>query len=80
MILLYESTDLVKWNYLGPVVKGDVRETEPFWTGTMWECPNLIDFGEKQALLISAQANPTDHLYAFYFIGRFLEDRFAIES
>ena len=80
MILLYELTDLVKWNYLGPIVKGDVRETEPFWTGTMWECPNLIDFGEKQALLISAQASPTDHLYAFYFMGRFFEDRFALES
>jgi beta-fructofuranosidase len=80
LILLYESRDLQNWKYLRPVLDGDIEQIEPFWTGTMWECPNLLDFGDKQAVIISAQATPIDHLFAFYFTGEFRQDRFHIES
>jgi len=80
LVLLYESHDLRTWSYLHPLLEGDVNQTEPFWTGTMWECPNLIDFGRKQVILISSQATPTDHLFAFYFTGEFREDRFTVEN
>jgi beta-fructofuranosidase len=79
MILLYESNDLINWNYLHPLVKGDVKATDPFWTGTMWECPNLIDFGAKQVLIISAQATSAELMYAFYYMGEFRQDRFQVE-
>ncbi len=79
LVLLYESADLHTWNYLKPLVKGDVNQSEPFWTGTMWECPNMIDFGQKQVLVISAQATATDLLYAFYFSGRFQGEYFNVE-
>lgn len=80
MILLYESHDLRNWTYLHPILEGDVNETKPFWTGTMWECPNLLDFGEKQIITISGQATPTDHLFAFYFTGELRQDRFNVEG
>jgi beta-fructofuranosidase len=80
MILLYESQDLKNWNYLHPIAQGNVQETDLFWTGTMWECPNLIDFGKKQVLLISAQSTPLDHLYVFYFIGEFHDGQFDIKQ
>ncbi|EJN58472.1 sucrose-6-phosphate hydrolase [Halogranum salarium B-1] len=46
--LLYRSEDLREWTYLGPMLTGD-------WEGAghMWECPELLDFGEKQLLHVS---------------------------
>jgi beta-fructofuranosidase len=79
LVLLYESPDLRTWNYLHPLVQGDVNQTEPFWTGTTWECPNLIDFGQKQVLVISTQTSSADLLYAFYYSGTLKGDRFTIE-
>jgi beta-fructofuranosidase len=55
LILLYRSEDLLHWEYLHPLLTGDANQMEPFWTGTMWECPNFIDFGEKRTLIISVQ-------------------------
>ena len=80
LVLLYRSDDLLHWEYLGPILRGDVAQGEPFWTGTMWECPNLLDFGNKQALIISAQATHADLLYAFYVTGVFSPKGFAAES
>lgn len=78
-VLLYRSANLLDWEYAGALLEGDVNQTESFWTGTMWECPNLLDFGRRQALIISVQATPLDHLYAFYVSGRLEGDRFRTE-
>ena len=75
-ILIYHSNDLRQWEYQGIFLGGDALVTEPFWQGTMWECPNLLDFGERQVLLLSVQATPSDHLYAVYFTGRREGNRF----
>lgn len=75
-ILLYYSPDLRQWDYRGIFLGGDVNQTEPFWQGTMWECPNLLDYGRHQALFLSVQATPMDHLYAVYFTGKREGDRF----
>jgi beta-fructofuranosidase len=80
MILLYQSQDLTHWEYLHPLMMGDTSEAEPFWTGTMWECPVLIPAGKKRALLLSMQATPVDHLYAVYYTGRYQEQRFVAET
>jgi len=80
MILLYRSDDLVHWEFLHPLLVGDVSQREPFWTGTMWECPNLLDLGDKRALLISIQATPVDPLYAVYHTGMYQEERFESET
>ncbi|MBI5962326.1 MAG: glycoside hydrolase family 32 protein [Chloroflexi bacterium] len=77
VVLLYRSDDLLNWEYIHPLLAGDVRKKEPFWTGTMWECPNLLTFGEKRALIISIQATPNDLLGAIYFTGTFEADQFS---
>ncbi len=51
--LLYRATDLRQWEYMHPLCVGDVNEREPIWTGRVWECPQLIDLGSAQVLLIS---------------------------
>lgn len=80
MILLYRSDDLVEWEFLHPLIVGDISQGNPFWTGTMWECPNLLDFGEKRVLLISLQATPVDHLYTVYHTGTCRDHTFESEA
>ena len=80
IILLYRSSDLLHWEYLHPFLEGDVSQQEPLWTGTMWECPNLLDFGSKHALIISPQANTFDHLNPIYFLGDWENERFQAEQ
>jgi beta-fructofuranosidase len=76
LILLYRSTDLLNWEYQDVFLRGDAQQTEPFWQGTMWECPNWLDFGDRQALILSLQATPSDPVYAVYFGGRRRGTRF----
>lgn len=79
-ILLYESQDLRDWQYQGIFLGGDSNQMEPFWQGTMWECPNLLDYGERQVLFLSVQATSTDHLYAVYFSGQRVGKRFNAQQ
>ena len=76
MVLLYRSHDLINWEYLHPLMVGDVHKGDPFCTGTMWECPNLLCFGDQHVLLISLQATPIDHLYTVYHTGTCCEQKF----
>ncbi|QFU84708.1 GH32 C-terminal domain-containing protein [Natronorubrum aibiense] len=48
--LLYTSDgdELTDWEYQGPILVGN-----PERDGHMWECPELLDFGERQLLHIS---------------------------
>ncbi|WP_265112232.1 GH32 C-terminal domain-containing protein [Halosolutus halophilus] len=47
--LLYTSDgDMTDWEYRGPILVGD-----PERDGAMWECPELLDFGESQLLHVS---------------------------
>jgi beta-fructofuranosidase len=66
--LLYVSTDLREWEYRGPILTGD-HDTE----GTVWECPELLDFGEKQLLHVS---NYED---VVYFLGTYESGEFTVE-
>jgi beta-fructofuranosidase len=79
IILLYRSADLLHWEYLHPFLAGDVNQQEPIWTGTMWECPNLLNFGSKHVLIISPQATAFDHLMPVYFLGAWENERFHAE-
>jgi beta-fructofuranosidase len=46
---LYESADLRRWDYIGPLVIGDASSGDPAatnWQGTMWECVDLFRAGD----------------------------------
>ena len=45
----------------------------------MWECPNFLDYGQRQVLFLSVQATPSDPLYTVYFSGQREGDRFQPE-
>lgn len=45
---LYESADLRRWDYIGPLFIGDASAGDPAatdWQGTMWECVDLFRAG-----------------------------------
>jgi len=69
VVLLYESADLLDWEYCGPILSGDRDSPEE----TVWECPELLDLGPKQLLHVS---NYED---VVYFLGTFDGDRFDPE-
>jgi len=62
-ILLFRSSDLVEWQYVGPIHVGSQDEVEPLGTGRMWECPQLAPLGELHLLMFSVwddRIEPTD--------------------
>jgi len=73
-VLLYKTKDLIKYEYCGVAAK---RKN----SGTMWECPNYLDFGEKQGLILSPQWYPRDNnrftnvSSTVYGIGKFDKKR-----
>ena len=67
-VLLYVSPDLREWSYRGPILTGD-RDT----AGTVWECPELLDFGDRQLLHVS---NYED---VVYFLGEYADGEFRVE-
>jgi len=46
--ILYTSADLVEWEYVGPILIGDIHDD-----GGMWECPELLRFEDYDILQVS---------------------------
>jgi len=69
--LLYQSTDLCRWEYLRPLCTGDAERT-----GHMWECPDLFPLAHKHILVIS----PQPLRRSLYLVGIYAEDRFVPEK
>jgi beta-fructofuranosidase len=69
-ILLYRSQDLMQWEYLHELCRGEVAET-----GRMWECPSFFPLGDKYVLLIS----PIPLRKVLYFVGDYRDHRFTPE-
>jgi beta-fructofuranosidase len=58
-VLLYESTDLRRWNYLHPLVTGKMQAgasaKDPVDSGEMWECPDFFPLDGKHLLIYSTE-------------------------
>jgi beta-fructofuranosidase len=77
-VVLYRSKDLIEWEYINPILIGDMNQTEPLPTGSMWECPDLFPLGDKHMLVISVyNGSPW---YTGYFLGTYRNFRFTPES
>jgi beta-fructofuranosidase len=74
--LLYRSPDLITWEYVQPILVGDHRETEPMWTGPMWECPDLFALDGKHVLVVSVWNNGK-LFYPVYFVGTYADHTFT---
>lgn len=77
MILLYRSYDLITWEYLHPLLVADASKLQSIWTGAMWECPNLLPFGDRRLLFFSSQTAEGHLLYPIYIIGTFQDEQFS---
>src|SRR5262249_5014351 len=75
-VLLYRSPDLIHWEYVHPICVGDLTQTEPLWTGSMWECPDLFALGDKHVLVVSGWDKHQKH-YALSFIGTYADHLFS---
>jgi len=80
MILLYRSYDLITWEYCHPLLIGDANKRQPVWTGAMWECPNLLTFGDQRVLLFSAQTADGRLLHPVYVTGTFQGEQFSVRT
>jgi beta-fructofuranosidase len=69
IVLRYRSDDLRHWEYLGILMQGDINQPKPFWTGSIWECPNFFKLNEKYVLFFSVQSEPSNLLYPVYYTG-----------
>lgn len=78
LVLLYRSDNLVEWEYLYPLLGGDKTQTEPFWTGSIWECPNFFALGDRHVLVVSFQDHDARQLInTGYFVGTYHNRHFT---
>lgn len=77
LVLLYRSSDLRHWTFVRVLLAGDEQASPYFYEGTMWECPNLLDFGERRALLLSVQDAQLRLHHAAYFTGFYVDQTFT---
>ncbi|MGN6742721.1 MAG: glycoside hydrolase family 32 protein [Amnibacterium sp.] len=75
-VLTYRSSDLVRWTSDGVLAERAASETDPIPTGELWECPQLLRFGDTAVLLVSVWNAPgPDHVA--YAVGSLRDGRFV---
>ena len=77
--LSYSSSDLVHWTPEGVAVERSGSLTEPTWTGTGWECPQLIEVDGQRVLIVSVWHPGAIHHVAAA-VGEWSEGRFDARS
>lgn len=70
-VFLYRSADLYHWEYLHPLLTGDIRRN-----GITWECPNFFKLGDQWVLIISSHMG-THTASVIYFVGTYENHRFT---
>lgn len=75
----YSSTDLAEWTLDGMAALRSGTETEPVWTGTMWECPQLFEIDGSHVLVTSIWEDDVLH-YVAYGVGHYADGRFEARS
>lgn len=76
--LTYRSEDLETWVYDGLLATRHRSETEPLWTGAVWECPQMFRLGDRWVLTVSVW-EPIVPYYEAYAIGDLVDGRFVAE-
>lgn len=74
LVLTWVSPDLETWAYDG-VLASPGEATSPLLTGTVWECPQLIEVDEQWVLLVSVMT-PDGTGHEAYAVGRVERGRF----
>ncbi|NEM91119.1 glycoside hydrolase family 32 protein [Galbitalea soli] len=75
----YVSDDLTTWHYDGVFASRHSDDADGVWTGSVWECPQLVRVGHKWALLVSVWEPVRPH-YSAYALGQIVDGRFVAET
>jgi beta-fructofuranosidase len=75
----YSSADLVSWTAHGEFASRSGADREGLWTGTAWECPQLIRLGDRHVLLFSVW-EPWIGYHEAYAVGRVVGEQLDVES
>ncbi|MEW9872727.1 glycoside hydrolase family 32 protein [Arthrobacter sp. HS15c] len=75
----YSSPDLSQWTLDGIAAERAGTETEPVWTGTMWECPQLFEIDGSHVLVTSIWEDDVLH-YVAYGVGSYADGKFTARS
>jgi beta-fructofuranosidase len=75
----YSSEDLSEWTLDGIAAQRPGTETEPVWTGTMWECPQLFEIDGSHVLVTSIWEDDVLH-YVAYGVGSYTDGKFTARS
>ncbi len=78
-ILSYSSTDLHSWSYDGIAAQRSAALTEPAWTGSLWECPQIFEIDGRHVLVTSVWHNDLLHSAA-YGVGHYADGHFDVAS
>ncbi len=77
-VLLYESKDLRKWNYLHPLITrrfhSGAGAKDPVDSGEMWECPDFFPIDNKHLLIVSTER------VVDYMLGSYINRQFYAET
>lgn len=76
--LTFVSTDLRSWEHDGMLPGRSVDDHDPVWTGSAWECPQLVRLGDRHALIVSVWHDDELHHVAGA-LGRYADGRFEVE-
>jgi beta-fructofuranosidase len=76
--LLYRSADLREWEYLHPLLVGDLARKEPIWLGSMWECVDFFALGDQHVLIVSIWDEGQLH-YSAVMAGQYHDHRLVPE-
>lgn len=74
--LTWTSTDLVAWTYDGVAAERATGEMDPTWTGSLWECPQLVEVDGQHVLLVSVWQDDVLH-HAAAALGSYADGRFT---
>jgi beta-fructofuranosidase len=69
-VLLYNSPDLLNWDYQGILHQGNPSGPEP-WNMNVWECPNFVALDGQHVLIVSAYNPELGIAYPVYYAGPF---------
>ena len=77
--LSYSSADLAEWSYDGIAVQRSTTETQPVWTGALWECPQLFELDGRHVMVTSVWDDDVLH-YVIYAVGDYVDGNFTPTS
>jgi sucrose-6-phosphate hydrolase SacC (GH32 family) len=60
--LTYTSTDLAAWSYDGVFAQRHTSEREGAWSGSLWECPQLVSVDGADYLVVSVWDEVLHHV------------------